>query len=83
MDDVVYVSTITFAAVEIAKQAGLPSRFAGLAALVIALAVAPLNGLYQTGSLVDWPVFLMTGVLGGLMAAGVYSAPKAALKKGQ
>lgn len=81
MDDVVYVSGITFAAVEIAKQAGLPSRYAGLAALVIAVLVAQVNGLYQSGALVAWPAFLMTGVLAGLTTAGTYSGAKAALSK--
>ena len=60
--------------VEIAKRAGLPVRWAGLAAIVAATALVALADLARdgsvTGSVAGW---LLAGVVYGLAAAGLYS----------
>jgi hypothetical protein len=78
MADVVYLSGLTFAAVDVAKRAGLPSRYAGLAAIILGVLIACLDG-YQRGEpssqLANW---VTAGIVAGLTAAGVYSGAKAA-----
>lgn len=78
MDDVVFIGGLTFAAVEIAKQAGLPGRYAGLAAVILGVIIACLAGYAgdpPSGALPEW---IITGVVAGLSAAGVYSGARAA-----
>lgn len=62
------------AVVEAAKRAGLPTRYAGLAAIAAAtllVALADLAGLGNAGgSVARW---LLAGVIYGLAAAGLYS----------
>jgi hypothetical protein len=77
MGDVVQLSAMTFAAVEILKQAGMPSRFAGLAAIVIGIAFAVLDGSNRGEPTNHAGGWIATGFVAGLTAAGMYSAPKA------
>jgi len=60
--------------VEIAKRAGLPTRFAGIAAIVAATILIALSDLAQSGdvggSVAGW---VLRGVVSGLAAIGLYS----------
>ena len=61
--------------VEVAKRQGLPVRYAGLAAIVLAtllLALAGLAGNTEVG-LDDLAQWLIAGIVYGLAAAGLYS----------
>lgn len=69
------VIVVVPALVEAAKHAGLPVRFAGLAAIVIAIALVALGDLatesdLATGVVARW---LLAGIVYGLAAAGLYS----------
>jgi hypothetical protein len=63
--------------VEVAKRLGLPVRFAGLAAILAAVALIALRDLAMknggTGSVSRW---VIGGVTLGLAAAGLYSQTK-------
>ncbi|MGH2559978.1 MAG: hypothetical protein ACRDJH_13000 [Thermomicrobiales bacterium] len=73
MTDVAIVALVP-GIVELAKRLGLPSRWAGLAAVVAATALVALRDLAlgdgHGGSLARW---LLAGVVYGLAAAGLYS----------
>ncbi len=60
--------------VEVAKRAGLPARFAGLAAILAATAVIALSelapGPANSRAIAGW---LIRGIIAGLAAAGLYS----------
>ena len=60
--------------VEIAKRAGLPSRYAGVCAIVVAtllLAIQDLSG--GGGSLGHLAAWIGGGIIAGLAASGLYS----------
>ena len=61
--------------VQLAKGHGLPSRFAGLAAILIATVLLALASLGLTGSFqpTDLAHWLIGGLVYGLAAAGLYS----------
>ena len=63
--------------VAVAKKAGFPSKYGGLLALVIGLALA-----FSYGSVEGWPPVrsIVTGAVVGLMASGAYSTQKNARK---
>ena len=67
------------ALVEVAKRAGLPTRWAGLAAMLIAsclVAIADLGGMVLIGggdSSTRAARWVIAGVVYGLAGAGVYS----------
>ncbi len=67
------VAPIVIGLVAIAKEAGLPSRWAGVAAALLGL----LAGLAPVGDM-TLVVAALSGLVGGLTAAGVYSGQKAA-----
>lgn len=60
--------------VEVMKRAGLPSRYAGVAAIGVAIVLVALGDLAlqgdAAGSVAGWVV---RGVIAGLAAAGLYS----------
>lgn len=60
--------------VEIAKRAGLPTRFAGIAAIAAATSIFALNDLAvadgNAGAVAGW---IVKGVIAGLASAGLYS----------
>ncbi len=62
--------------VEIAKRAGLPNRFAGLAAMGLGIVLVALVDLARAGELAvtigDLATWVVAGVLYGLAAAGLY-----------
>jgi hypothetical protein len=62
------------AVVEAAKRAGLPVRYAGIAAIVVATAIVALvdlaGGTGSTGSYARW---LLGGLVYGLAGVGLYS----------
>jgi uncharacterized membrane protein (DUF441 family) len=62
--------------VELAKMAGLPARYAGLAAVALGLALTYLAS-YVGGRPAE---VVLTGLATGLAAAGLYSAVKAAVE---
>jgi len=70
---------LTIGVVEVLKGIGLPSRWAGLVAVLIGIASAlavRLAGIGE-GSL---PLAALTGAVSGLSAAGVWSGAKAAAR---
>lgn len=67
-------------AVEIIKQTGVPSRFAGIAALVVGITLTLVAGAAGQVEGNAWELVLI-GLMAGLSAAGVYSIPKAAVGK--
>ena len=60
------------ALVEMLKRAGLPVRFAGLAAVVCGVAFFALRDLTLEESNV-WATWIVGGIIYGLAAAGLYS----------
>lgn len=56
--------------VEVAKQAGLPSRFAPIMSIVIGIGL-----LFLTGQ--TWQLNVIQGIIVGLAACGLWSGPKA------
>lgn len=75
----VSVMVVTPALVEIAKGNGMPTRFAGIASIVIAFALlviaeVALHGLPASGELVQVVArWIIGGVVYGMAAAGLYS----------
>ena len=72
------ITIVTPALVEIAKQLGLPVRFAGIAAIVFAIGLLIIGGIAtgaeQSGrQLASW---CLAGIVYGLAAAGLYSQTK-------
>jgi len=57
--------------VQVAKQSGLPSRFAGLAALITGLAGGILSARFGIDTNV--PAAIASGIMAGLAAAGAWS----------
>lgn len=72
------IMIVTPALVEVAKRVGLPVRYAGLAAMVFAIALITLGdlagGVNPSGSVVArW---ITSGIVFGLAAMGLYSQTK-------
>ena len=60
--------------VEIAKRTGMPTRYAGLAAIIAAIALIALSDLAASSSTISSAAgWLVQGVISGLAAAGLYS----------
>lgn len=76
------ISLLIVGLVEAAKRAGLPSRYAGLAAIGIGVALFVAGVATQT-----WPEFtpwweaIIAGVIAGLTASGIYSGMKAVTRE--
>lgn len=71
----VSILAATPALVEVAKQIGLPTRWAGVAAILIATVLVIVGGI-ALGNALTLPTisrWLMNGVIYGLAAAGLYS----------
>ena len=66
------VAAATPALVEAMKRAGLPARWAGLVAILIATALVAMRAT-ATGSGEPWPALALRGVLLGLASAGLYT----------
>jgi len=81
MGDVLELAGITFAAVTVCKQAGLPARYAGLAAVVLGVVIAVIMTLATP--VPDQPTAVGNGIVAGLSAAGAYSGAKAATERPQ
>lgn len=81
LDPVIMTSTAAAVAavVQILKGAGLPDRWAGIAALMVGLVVGPLLQLAGMGGGTT-AAATVAGMFAGFTAAGVYSAGKAAVK---
>jgi hypothetical protein len=60
------------ACVELAKRAGLPTRYAGIAAVVSGILLLALSDLALTDS-ASWPNWIIGGIVYGLAASGLYS----------
>jgi len=80
MGDIVYLSGLTYAAVEILKQAGLPTRYAGLAAILLGVLIAVFDGHQRGEPATQAGAWVTNGIVAGLSAAGLYSGAKAATK---
>jgi hypothetical protein len=65
--------------VQVARQAGLPARWAALLALALGLAVgvAWTAASSPTPALMDWLTGVLRGVTWGLAASGLYSGTRA------
>lgn len=84
----VLVVPLIIAVVSAARAAGFPSKFAGLLAVALGLAIAA--GAALTGGLplgpdspappADWFTAALRGTAYGLAAAGLYSGAKAAVR---
>jgi len=63
--------------VEIAKRAGLPTRFAGVAAVVAATIFITLSDVAQSGDVAgSFASWVLRGIVTGLAASGLYSQAK-------
>lgn len=74
LDDTVIVALVP-GLVEVAKRSGLPSRFAPVAALAIALVLATLSHLAtETGPMAPATIarLILIGAIDGLAAIGLY-----------
>jgi hypothetical protein len=60
------------ACVELAKRAGLPTRYAGIAAILTGILLLALRDLALVNDLA-WPGWIVGGIVYGLAAAGLYS----------
>jgi len=80
MDPVITIATApaVLGLVTIAKDLGLPTRLAGVLALILGLALAGLDALLAIYTAFSW---VSSGLILGLAAAGVYDTAK--LAKGQ
>ena len=78
MGDIVYLSGLTFAATEILKQAGLPSRYAGLSAIIVGVLIGIIDGYQRGEGAAQASSWVMSGAIAGLTAAGAFSGAKAA-----
>lgn len=60
--------------VEVAKRAGLPSRYAGLCAVVLGVALVAVEDLSRRGGdLGNLATWIAGGIVAGLAASGLYS----------
>lgn len=75
---VAFLAALCVAFVELVKQAGLPSRFAGVAALVAGITLSLIGGAAGRVEGDYWELVLI-GIMVGLTAAGLWSAPKAVI----
>jgi hypothetical protein len=60
------------ACVELAKRAGLPTRYAGIAAILTGIVLLALRDLALTNN-DAWPTWILGGLVYGLAASGLYS----------
>jgi hypothetical protein len=73
LDDAAIIALVP-GIVEVAKRAGLPVRFAGLAAVGCAIALVSLSDLATGISQLSQPAkWLLFGLVYGLAASGLYS----------
>lgn len=70
---------IIIALVQVAKKAGLPTRFAGVLSVLLGVA-AGFAVMLSKGS-TDYVGTIGAGVIAGLMASGSYSGTRALVKK--
>lgn len=61
------------ALVELAKRSGLPTAYAGLAAIASSALILGLVALQTDAHLGGWATWLLTSVVYGLAASGLYS----------
>lgn len=62
------------AVVEVAKRGGLPARFAGLAAVAVAVALYALRDVATgSGAAAHIATWAVSGLIAGLAASGLYS----------
>jgi hypothetical protein len=60
------------ACVEVAKRSGLPTRYAGLMAILSGIVLLALRDLAMSYPL-NWATWIIGGIVYGLAAAGLYS----------
>ena len=83
MDTIDFVAVAILAglvvgAVEVIKQTGMPSRYAGVVAIVVGITLALIAGAAEQVDGNAWELALI-GIMAGFSAAGAWSIPKAAL----
>lgn len=76
------MAALVMAGVEFSKRAGLPSRWAPIAALVWAATFAILGRLAGMSGLAEqsWPGVALTAIVSAFVAAGAYSGTKAVVQ---
>jgi len=73
-------SPIVIGLVQVAKQAGLPTRWTPLAALVFGVLLCVVLGETGQPPHPDYPTRVAAGLVSGLMAAGLYASVKTMAK---
>lgn len=73
---ILFIAGICVGVVEMIKQVGLPTRYAGVASVLVGAVLTVVAGLAELVEGNVWLLLLM-GVLAGLAGAGLWSAPKA------
>ena len=61
------------ALVELAKRLGLPTAYAGLASILSCALILGLKQLQADARFGDWATWLLTSIVYGLAASGLYS----------
>lgn len=70
------VAPLVIGLVQVAKQAGLPTRWTPVAAVLLGIAMTLVLGEAGTPPHPDYPTRVAAGVTAGLMAAGLYASVK-------
>ena len=70
---IVAIIPVLVGLVTVAKEVGLPSKYAPLTSVVMGVGLVALTG-------VAWQAFVVQGIIAGLSASGLYSGTKATLK---
>ena len=68
------------ALVELAKRLGLPTAYAGLASILASALILGLVGLQSHAQFGSWATWLLTSVVYGLAASGLYSQVREAAR---
>lgn len=75
------LSVLVIGIVAVARQAGLPSKYAPLASVLVGIVLAVLADVTSTVDFDTWYSALVTGIATGLMASGLYSGTKKLAEK--
>jgi hypothetical protein len=76
---ILFVSAIVVGVVQAIKAAGLPHQWAGLVSIAVGIVVMLSTGVAGLVDTDNTFLLALMGVISGLAAAGLWSAPKAAI----
>lgn len=79
MEEIINIATVpaVIALVTLAKDLGLPSKFAALVAVVLGVALSLFSTAAVSGTITNWYEPIGVGVILGLSASGLYDGAKA------